>query len=266
MSRIKEEDIVIPALKYVNDHPNCTTENIKYYLENLVSLSPDDEEILSGRNDTKFSQIVRNLISHYDNNKFGKYTNRTKVDRIYKFTINSAGVIFLSEINQEDIQDLMETDINNEKILVETEYNIPSDLDNANNRMPVPGSGSSSKRYKTDNRIAKTALVKCNYLCEYGTLIGQNHITFDAKNGNKYLEAHHLIPMKAQKDFLPNNLDRIENIVGLCPMCHAAVHHGTSEEKTKILKELYASRINALKECDQNIEIDFTELMLKYYL
>lgn len=65
MSRIKEEDIVIPALKYVNDHPNCTTENIKYYLENLVSLSPDDEEILAGRNDTKFSQIVRNLISHY---------------------------------------------------------------------------------------------------------------------------------------------------------------------------------------------------------
>lgn len=40
----------------------------------------------------------------------------------------------------------------------------------------------------------------------------------------------------------------------------------TGEEKTKILKELYASRINALKECNQNIEIDFTELMLKYYL
>ena len=137
----------------------------------------------------------------------------------------------MREIYQEDIQDLMETDINNEQILVENEYTIPSDLDNANNRTPVPGSGSSSSRYKTDNRIAKTALVKCNYLCEYGTLIGKNHITFDAKNGNKYLEAHHLIPMKAQKDFLPNNLDRIENIVGLCPMCHAEIGRASCRER-----------------------------------
>ena len=51
MSRIEEKDIVIPALKYVSDHPNCTTKNIKDYLENVVSLSPDDEEILAGRND-----------------------------------------------------------------------------------------------------------------------------------------------------------------------------------------------------------------------
>ena len=72
--------------------------------------------------------------------------------------------------------------------------------------------------------------------------------------------------MKAQKDFLPKNLDRVENIVGLCPMCHAMVHHGTLAEKKKVLQVLYDDRIKKLNSCEQSIDIDFNELIIKYYL
>lgn len=265
-NRIKEEDIVLPALKYVRDNPKCGTEDIKNYLTKIMKLSPEDEEILAGRNDSKFSQIVRNLVSHLENNKFGKYTNSVKVGRNYQFELNADGEKFLNDLELDDLQDLIDDEKNNDKILEEKEYSNTADLEKANDRIPEPGSGAASKRYKTDNRIAKTALANCDYICEYGSLIGENHKTFDAKKGHLYLEAHHLIPMKAQKDFLPKNLDRVENIIGLCPLCHALVHHGTFKEKQKVLQVLYNDRIKKLKTCNQKIDIDFEELILKYYL
>lgn len=264
-SRIKEEEIIDPALKYVYENPNCTTEAIKAYLTDILKLSPEDEEILAGRNDSKFSQIVRNLISHYDNNKFGRYTTRTKVGTIYHFILNAEGVKYLNEIFKEEQFEVIEDNINCEKALNEKGYS-PEKLETANNRMPEPGSNGISKRYKTDPSVAHTALQKCNYLCEYAKLIGKTHETFDAKKGNLYLEAHHLIPMKAQKDFLSKNLDRTENIVGLCPICHAAVHHGTVKEKRKILQALYEDRIEQLKNCSHHIDISLSELLLKYYI
>ena len=46
--------------------------------------SGEDAEILAGRNDTKFSQKVRNLVSHRENNGMDKYTEF--VDGIYTLT------------------------------------------------------------------------------------------------------------------------------------------------------------------------------------
>lgn len=70
--RVKESEIVKPALKIIKDKPGITTSELIEELQKVVELYPGDKEILKGRNDTKFSQIVRNLISHKENNKFGK--------------------------------------------------------------------------------------------------------------------------------------------------------------------------------------------------
>lgn len=65
MTRVRERDLVIPALEATADAGGTlTTSALISALE--VRFQPDgqDGEILSGRSDTYFSQKVRNLISH----------------------------------------------------------------------------------------------------------------------------------------------------------------------------------------------------------
>ena len=68
--------------------------------------------------------------------------------------------------------------------------------------------------------------------------------------------------MSAQKDF-SINLDRVENIVSLCPVCHSAIHVGTDAVRLDVLTKLYAEREEALKKCGLNISVG--ELFSKYY-
>ncbi len=125
-------------------------------------------------------------------------------------------------------------------------YNNDEDIKTANERPPVLKNGlETNNRYSTDPRLAKTAIKKAGYVCELSGKVEGKHTTFNSARGTKYLEAHHLVPMKAQKDYISSgvNLDRMENIVALCPNCHKAVHYGTRDEKVKYLKPLYDTKI-----------------------
>lgn len=143
-------------------------------------------------------------------------------------------------------------------------YDTQEEIDESDSGLPVLRPGSSNNtRYSTDPKKAKTVLVRSNFTCELDGFDGRDHTTFDTKSGNKYLEAHHLVPMKAQKDFYPVKIDIYDNIVPLCPNCHRAVHNGSIEEKRRYLRPLYDARIDKLRE--HNIDISFEELIRKYY-
>lgn len=134
----------------------------------------------------------------------------------------------------------------------------------ANKKPPIKSnSDPRSKRYNTDARKAKTVIKMSGYQCDYAKLLNISHNTFKDKDNNQYMEGHHLVPMKAQDDFLPISLDISDNIVCLCPICHAAVHKGNKEERERVLQVLYQSRIKKLKK--QGIDISFDDLMKKYY-
>ena len=63
---VHEQDLVIPALRIANQRPGGfihTSELIKE-LEKIFNTIGEDAEILDNRSDTKFSQKVRNLVSH----------------------------------------------------------------------------------------------------------------------------------------------------------------------------------------------------------
>ena len=45
--------------------------------------------------------------------------------------------------------------------------------------------------------------------------------------------------MKFQKEYPSINLDRSDNIVSLCPICHNAIHYGNEKEILERLKVLY---------------------------
>jgi len=66
--RIKERDTYLPVLEYLDDVPGgfLKTSDLITALESRFRLSAADAEILAGRSDTRFSQIVRNIVSHRD--------------------------------------------------------------------------------------------------------------------------------------------------------------------------------------------------------
>jgi len=86
--RIPEADLIIPTLELLDGAPNGemkTTDVIKA-LENMFGPEGEDGEILEGRQDTKFSQKVRNLKSHKTLEKAGL------AEAIYRgFRITAAG-------------------------------------------------------------------------------------------------------------------------------------------------------------------------------
>jgi hypothetical protein len=66
VGRISEADLLIPTLRILAAQPNGSmpTSNLIAELEHIFKPQGEDAEILEGRDDTRFSQIVRNMVSH----------------------------------------------------------------------------------------------------------------------------------------------------------------------------------------------------------
>ena len=66
--RISEAELMIPTLQFLYRQSNgfATTTELINHLTHVLNPGGLDVEILQGRNDTKFSQKVRNMVSHRD--------------------------------------------------------------------------------------------------------------------------------------------------------------------------------------------------------
>ena len=113
------------------------------------------------------------------------------------------------------------------------------------------------KDWDRNPRIAKEALKDASYKCE----LNANHFTFTTKKKVPYMEAHHLIPMEFQEN-LNYSLDVKSNLISLCPNCHRKLHNAIMDQKKDLLILLYNNRINRLKKC--NLDININQL-LSYY-
>ena len=105
------------------------------------------------------------------------------------------------------------------------------------------------RRFRTNPLLGKIAIKKAYYSCEKD----YQHETFiSKKTQQKYMEAHHLIPVCFQKEVWDKyhiNIDCVENLVSLCPTCHKAIHYGTKEVQRKMITELFtrcAPKYNAI--------------------
>lgn len=95
-----------------------------------------------------------------------------------------------------------------------------------------------TQKYERSIIEATKAKELANWCCE----IDNTHSTFLAKSNNKpYVEAHHLIPVSAQKYF-NYSIDCSSNIVSLCPNCHRLIHFANDAEKIELLQKLYKKR------------------------
>lgn len=257
-------------LLYVTHDLNIT------YNDAIIELSKSDNrdreipiEVSNKYNDVKFTVLLNSLgivIKDSDTYKLSEYTISNYLTQIKKLSIYNKEpelVLTLREEYDEDSEYLIDepliTDIDQNKVIESYAYDITGEkFKLQNNRIPVPIRFGNRYKYKTNPRISKTALEIANHLC----LGNKNHITFISKLEKPFMEAHHLIPMAAQKDF-SINLDRIENIVSICPICHSAIHLGDDATRLEILKKLYDLKEKELKSV--GINISFGELFTKYY-
>ncbi|WP_413722747.1 MrcB family domain-containing protein [Sodalis sp. RH24] len=109
-----------------------------------------------------------------------------------------------------------------------------------------------------DPLVSSEAFFKSNFSCE----ANKNHLTFISKVTQKnFVEAHHLIPMKQQNEFL-FSLDVVENIVTLCPNCHRLLHHASFLDKRHVISKLLEEKKEGLKNREILVEMD---VLLNYY-
>lgn len=91
---IREADLVVPTLRLLDDAPGgfLTTSNLIIALEAHFEPEGEDAKLLEGRHDTKFSQKVRNLVSHRENGRGLETRGLAKYDAAREgWTITDAG-------------------------------------------------------------------------------------------------------------------------------------------------------------------------------
>lgn len=111
---------------------------------------------------------------------------------------------------------------------------------------------------KRSKYIAANALKLADFKCE---AVPEGHTSFLLKNGIRYTELHHLIPLSKWKDF-NYSLDIEQNIVSLFSECHNLLHYGRIEDKLTILHDFYVQRVEALAKADIQITLD---QLVEYY-
>lgn len=276
MFQHKENDFIIPVLKTIAScDGECTTDYIKRNINAFIELTEKDLTPYPSRNpnEPRYYQVVGNLISHKNTVLFTyvdqffieSQTSKTSSRGVLK--LNDKGKAYLESLDTEISEIRTETAEINNSILhdVNTPEIIFTITDPFDEKiMDYALKHGLTKRPPTDSKIVNTVIELTGYKCEYALSIGKKHSLFIGKSKNPFMEGHHLVPMKAAKDFFPLNLDRPSNIVPLCPGCHALLHHASKEEKEKVLKVLYDNHIEQLNA--DGIYISFEKLLNKYYL
>lgn len=130
--------------------------------------------------------------------------------------------------------------IRSKRTLVDTKQIKPS-YRNVNNK----------KIWNRNPNIASEAIANNGYCCE----VNKEHQHFTSKfNGQNYVEAHHLVPMKFQERF-DYSLDVYANIVSLCLICHKKLHFSNFAEKKEVLQKLFLEREDRLLRSGISIQI-----------
>ncbi|MED0674545.1 DUF3578 domain-containing protein [Aneurinibacillus thermoaerophilus] len=165
---------------------------------------------------------------------------------------------FLEEEAQEE--QYQETVASVAKKITQNTMELISEEEEAEKRPEPVTDKSGRSHWPRDATLSAKALLLANYKCAYDS----DHTSFISKATRRpFMEAHHLVPMKLQGEFT-YKLDKIANIISLCPTCHRMIHHGTDEDKEQILRKLFYERREKLESL--GIEITFSQLKKAYYI
>jgi len=87
------------------------------------------------------------------------------------------------------------------------------------------------KSYDRNPSLAYLVKLRDNYTCRICREKG-----FNKKGGGYYVETHHIIPLEE------GGFDSEENMIAICPNCHAKLTYGTPELKRELTNQLHTHR------------------------
>lgn len=234
MPRILEEDLQLPVLYLINAHNGkLTTSDLSQRLRDLLKPTGEDLELLDGRNDDKFSQIVRNLLAP-ERPFIKKGFIRRRSERNSPFFITVLGSVYLSK-HLSLITFLLRQNFS----FSDTTACLRSSIDSANarkklcifdeNALITEGISTvvQAKRYARSSTLRNAALA--HYSIDGRITCHACGFDFEAvygEMGKGCIEMHHLKPifMFDEHELEKTVQDALSNIIPLCANCHRMIH------------------------------------------
>lgn len=238
MPRISEDQLILPALYLMDISPDksITTTAIKEALIDIFKPTGADNEIIEGRNDTFFTQKVRNLKSHdtLENLGYATYSERIDGEPSGRFTLTQLGKDFLdSNINivnyllnndftSEDLKESFDVVFSDQE-RAKTIETFDEDLTINEGKKKVVVTSvyerSDKLRKKAIEHYTHNGRIKCKVCCfDFEDFYG-NH-------GSGFIEIHHQKPVfMFENEDLEQKIDNaLENVMPVCSNCHRMIH------------------------------------------
>jgi len=231
--RIAERELILPALFLIDLRKGLTTSDLIEELTDLMHPSGEDAEILEGRKDTKFSQKVRNLVSHNTLERL-EYATYRSIHGNGIFQITETGKGYLIENTEiieyllsnnfayKDIKDSFE-DVSvakeNRKKVLTYDENLMITEGTKRNRNVILYTRSSKLRDFAIEKYTVGGHIKC-VVCLF------DFFDFYGEIGKNYIEIHHVKPVLQYEEEEEDKFlkDALENVIPACSNCHRMIH------------------------------------------
>lgn len=244
--RINEKSIILPALYIIHKNKTATTSELIKELTEFFKPTGEDAEILSGRKDTKFSQKVRNLVSHRGTNMMKVYTYFD--EGIYSLT--KEGKEYLSE-NKKVIEYILKNQFQYSDINSLTSRAVSAKGKNKriiiyDESMMISEGEAIVKQSKVKHRCSKLREAVISKYTQingriYCSVCGFDFEEFYKELGRGFIEIHHEVPIYQYSDegFSQYLLEAIKSMKPVCANCHRMLHRSKNKYiSTKELKEI----------------------------
>lgn len=236
---ISERDLILPALFCINNEGEISTTLLSQQLRNLLNPQGEDREILSGRNDDKFSQKVRNLRSHETLEKAELANYESRNGQGY-WTITDKGKSLLED-NLPLLDYLMQQKFDystQQEALSKIRIGTPNKQEDANlfeEDVEEKGINVAEGKVRTASlkiyeRSAKLRDAAIRHFTIDGSIpcrvCGFDFAKIYGTYGEGFIEIHHLKPVFSYGDEgIEKTLDEaLSNLVPLCSNCHRMIH------------------------------------------
>ena len=229
---IREGDLVFPALKFIvrSGDAGVSTAELLLLLREQLELDADDLRPLEGRNDDRFSQIVRNLKSHDTLEKLeyaihvdGRYYATDEGVNVVAAESENVDLLYSQGFDQRSLADLLKNQAGHLVVEEGQTYNLKG---KGRKRSRIVRKAALAHIYKNEGKVVCSG-------CGYDPVgrFGDEALSL--------IEIHHTQPVSLlpESGLKKKLADVLETLVPLCALCHRITH--LDKHKMLTLDELH---------------------------